>query len=137
MTLTSAPFSGFTNPETGKRRSHPALKLMNRYPNCWRSVRLLVNNDAAPVLTFYSSVVPMPLNQLLNPNDSIRSWLTATLPLVAVPVPDETQVVQTVSVPVVTAAHSRKPKNTGGKSTAGDLAAKGRSPKSKATTSSL
>ncbi|MGA7953448.1 MAG: hypothetical protein WCA07_07985 [Gloeobacterales cyanobacterium] len=63
--------------------------------------------DVAPVLTLCSTVVPMAFSQFLNPDHSIRRWLTAALPLVVAP--EETPVVQPVPVtPVVKAKASKR-----------------------------
>jgi hypothetical protein len=42
-------------------------------------------DDVAPVLALCPSVVPMDLTQFLNPDHSIRSWLTIALPLALAP----------------------------------------------------
>jgi hypothetical protein len=52
-------------------------------------------NDTAPALTLCPSVVPMAFSQFLNPDHSIRSWLTSALPLVLAP-----WVTEALAVPV-------------------------------------
>jgi hypothetical protein len=48
----------------------------------------------APVLALCPAVLPIAFTQFLNPDHSIRKWLTDALPLVVASVPDETPVVQ-------------------------------------------
>jgi hypothetical protein len=74
-------------------------------------------DDAAPVLTLYPSMVPMAFSEFLNPNDSIRGWLTAALPLEIAPFITEAEAVPvsptvlpvvpsvTEAAPVVKKAH--------------------------------
>jgi hypothetical protein len=79
-------------------------------------------DDIAPVLALCPAVVPLPLAQFLNPNDSIQHWLTSALPLVLAP-----WVTESLTIPVSPAGlpvlaevseaapvvkKSRKPKNT-------------------------
>ena len=49
--------------------------------------------DTPPVMALGAKGVLMALNHFLNPNDSIRSSLTAAIPLVVASAPDETPVV--------------------------------------------
>ena len=91
-------------------------------------------DDAAPMLTLCPSVVPMDLTQFLNPDHSVRSWLTIALPLALAPWVTEalTVPISPAVAPVVTEAapvvkKARKPKNT--EETAQDKTPRRRSPK--------
>jgi hypothetical protein len=91
--------------------------------------------DAAPILALCPAVVPMDLTQFLNPDHSVRSWLTIALPLAlapffaqAVPVnPPILRVVAEVSEAAPVVKRTRKPKVTG--ETAQDKTPRKRSPK--------
>lgn len=91
----------------------------------WGSVPEALD-DAAPVLALClsvlalcPSVLPMAFSQVLDPDHTIHHWLTAALPLLLAPVPDETLAipVSPAVAPVVTEAapvptKARKSKNT-------------------------
>jgi hypothetical protein len=99
-------------------------------------------NDMAPVLALCPTVVPLPLTQFLNPNDSIQHWLTSALPLVlapffaqalAVPVsPVLAPVVPSVTEAAPVVKKTRKPKST--KEKAQDETPRKRSPKTATAT---
>lgn len=63
-------------------------------------------DDAASGLTLCSSVVPMPFSQVLDPDHSVRCWLTYALPLVLAPWVAEAEVVpvRSATLSVVTEA---------------------------------
>jgi hypothetical protein len=54
---------------------------------------LVVSDGSAPVLALCSARVPMFLRSSINPDDSVRRWLAAALPLVLPSVVDVTPVV--------------------------------------------
>jgi hypothetical protein len=79
-----------------------------------------VLDNVAPVLTLCPSVVPMAFSSFLQPDDSIRSWLTSTLPLALAPFVAEAVPISPAVAPVVAerteaapvVKKSRKPKAT-------------------------
>lgn len=52
-------------------------------------------DDVAPVIMLYPSVVPEALSTFIQPDDSVRRWLTAALPLVLAP-----WIIEALAVPV-------------------------------------
>ncbi len=76
-------------------------------------------DDVAPVLALCPAVLPMAFSQFLQPDHSVRSWLTSALPLAIAPwvteaqaVPVVAPVVQSVTEAAPVVKKSRKPKTT-------------------------
>lgn len=139
--------------------SMPLPKVMNRCPNFWRSLLLLspwccspmvlpmtpapeALDDTTPVLALCPSVLPMAFSQFLKPDHSVRSWLTADLPLEIAPFITEALAVSVspAVIPVVPSVtktapvvkKTRKPKVT--EETAQDKTPRKRSPKTATAT---